>query len=805
MKATKLLPIILPLFMMTEAKAQTKRYVNAAATGTHTGTSWATAYNDLQSALTAAVSGDTIWVAKGTYYPTVIAGSGSDVRDKTFMLTSGVRYFGGFAGTEAMLSDRDSTKILTTNATVLNGDIGVTGDSTDNAYHVVLGISLNSATRFNGFVIMNGNANGTGTNVLLSVKQIDRRNGGGIYLDGSALSMKNLMISNNGAANAGAGMHNRMGTISLTNATFTNNLIISGDPSNGGGAGMSNDSSYATLSNITFYRNNMSGALGGGGIKNNASGGAYTNIVFANNYVSGGNGGGAIYDADSSNPVMNSIQFNSNTASNLGGAMHNDNSKPVLNNVTFYKNFAAVGAGAMHNANASDAVLENTIFRENKTSGNGGAIQNDRSNPGFNNVTCVNNYAVGDGGAMYSYGGSSIFTSIALTSTILDSNRADGNGGGMYNTAAAPVITNSIIARNSAGMSGGGVYGLNYSGAVYTNVTIANNSAGNSGGGMWDDNVGYTKVRNCIVQGNIAPSATDVYTPGLSTAFIAAAVNYSIIGNKYYVLGSSTGTTFTAPTFIDTASNDFRLTAGSQAINTGDSSYFGLSSTPVLSTIVTDIRNSDRIMGTNIDLGAYETCADTLKPTIHIVASPDTAVISGTTVTFTASATILGMTPTYTWKKNGVVIAGVTGPVYTAIAGTNYKNGDTISVLLHSSSACATVDTASSNKVKVGVKPTTGINTITFDENSIKLFPNPNEGTFSIEGNFVGTTQYDINVTDLTGRTIYSENFRAPASNIVGTYTTRKEINMGSNKPGIYFLVISAPDQPRQVLRFVIR
>ncbi len=43
-------------------------YVKSSGTGG--GTTWATAYTDLQLALSVAKSGDEIWVAAGTYFPT---------------------------------------------------------------------------------------------------------------------------------------------------------------------------------------------------------------------------------------------------------------------------------------------------------------------------------------------------------------------------------------------------------------------------------------------------------------------------------------------------------------------------------------------------------------------------------------------------------------------------------------------------------------------------------------------------------------------------------------------------------------
>lgn len=155
-----------------------KEKIEAPDSISHDGQDWdATRAMTLEQALSVANAGDEIWVAKGTY----VAPKGG------FQLKSGVKLYGGLAGTEQSHNEAANPKIQSRkytmrNKTVLKGDIlgNDAIDNTslifpenslrdDNATHVLvmnLGVSNthkndnNEKTVVQGFVIQGGNANG---------------------------------------------------------------------------------------------------------------------------------------------------------------------------------------------------------------------------------------------------------------------------------------------------------------------------------------------------------------------------------------------------------------------------------------------------------------------------------------------------------------------------------------------------------------------------------------------------------------------------------------------------------------------
>jgi predicted outer membrane repeat protein len=304
------------------------------------GTSWGTAYTDLQSALTNYPACLLIYVARGTYKPT-------QTTDRTisFNVRPGVQLYGGFAGNEASLGAR----FLAGNPTILSGDIATAGDSSDNSYHVVVmdGTTADGtiieANLLSDLTIRDGNANGGGTNQGF---------GGGLFCNGSGAGhecspeLANLIFENNSALAGGA---------------------IAND-GHGGGASI-------PYVHHMIVRNNQAPGGSGGAIYNNGGGGTSSPLIeqvtFSGNSA---DFGGAIYDyglAGASNPTIRNSTFYANTAATNGGAMFNNGSSgghasPVIRYTTFHKNRAISSqGGAIYNiAFSGDAApnLSGVIF-----------------------------------------------------------------------------------------------------------------------------------------------------------------------------------------------------------------------------------------------------------------------------------------------------------------------------------------------------------------------------------------------------------------------------------------------------------
>jgi len=98
----------------------------------------------------------------------------------------------------------------------------------------------------------------------------------------------------------------------------------------------------------------------------------------------------------------------------------------------------------------------------------------------------------------------------------------------------------------------------------------------------------------------------------------------------------------------------------------------------------------------------------TVVPTINITALPAGQICSGIPVTYSASFSNEGASPTLSWLKNGVPVAS--GKTYTT---NDLSNGDKIECVLTSHAPCAMPATLTSNRIIADIKETP---TITFPQ-----------------------------------------------------------------------------------------
>jgi hypothetical protein len=238
----------------------TRYYIDANATGTGDGSSWANAMTSINDALTVAGSNTTeIWLAAGIYYPPVSGGNASTITVNIDNLT----IYGGFSGTETQLSERN----IRMNETIISGD-GSQNDTAvdftsasrnDNAMHVFT-IAGNNIT-LDGLTIQDGNAGAMTGN---------GQNGAAVYknFDVTSLSLKNCTIKNNVGQGAGAifARFDGSGVVTLTieNCIFNNNLARYGAAlytySN------TNITETVTISNSLFHDNVVSDSTTGNGV-----------------------------------------------------------------------------------------------------------------------------------------------------------------------------------------------------------------------------------------------------------------------------------------------------------------------------------------------------------------------------------------------------------------------------------------------------------------------------------------------------------------------------------------------------------
>ena len=343
------------------------------------------------------------------------------------------------------------------------------------------------------------------------------------------------------------------GTDRTASFTLKNNVGIYG--------GFAGTETARNQRNITTNVTILSGEIGAAGIADNSY-----HVVSATGTISTPLGNSSILDGF----TITGGNANGTTGNQgNGGGVYVSGASPTLSNISFRDN-SGVNGGALYNESGSNPILVNTLFEYN-TATRGAAIYDDLSSPQITNGTFRLNTAINDGGAI-------------------------------YNTSSSnPTIVDSVFSRNYANRGSGGAVFNNLSNPNFINTTFSNNVA--ITGGAFSNTSSSVAIRNSILYGNQNSSSTT--TNQISGGGVTVA-------NSIIQGGGFTGATDNDPLFVNASADDLRLKTGSPALNAGDSNLLPADSRDLdgdgntTEKIPLDLAGNTRVVGANVDLGAYE-------------------------------------------------------------------------------------------------------------------------------------------------------------------------------------------------------
>ncbi|MFN4235097.1 MAG: T9SS type A sorting domain-containing protein [Bacteroidia bacterium] len=302
---------------------------NTATSPTPDGSTWQTAYINLQDAFNdISVSGsDTIeiWVrATNTPYKPVPNPQPQDGYFNIPGVNKHIYLYGGFNGTETTLNQRPSNA-----HSVLSGDVGVPGDSSDNTRCLIRiedPTSMNNTkVLIDGFVFQDVNYDGTGSTR------------GALFIHRDFVTINNCIFKNNRTSDRGAAI-STIKAIVITNSIFENNTA----------------NLYGGAIDIYLFSPLACFIL---------------NCKFFNNVALTGIGGAIKADYVPNLYLVNSL-FVNNTGAN-GSAAQSFNSNISAVNCTFVKSNGSIFEGASNNTHY---IVNSIIYKSSSTnilSGNG--------------------------------------------------------------------------------------------------------------------------------------------------------------------------------------------------------------------------------------------------------------------------------------------------------------------------------------------------------------------------------------------------------------------------------------------------
>ncbi len=476
----------------------------------------------IQAGIDAAVDGDTVMVADGTY-------TGDGNRDINFL---------GKAIT-VMSENGPETCIIDCEGTEGMNHRGFRFNNQESETSVLNGLSIQNGDTHDlaeGGGILCWGSSPTITNCNLSYNRSKYRGGGIACSESASPTISNCIISHNMAYPVGGG-----GIYCQNNSNpLITNCIITNQNS---GGGIQIYESSPTIVGCTISMNNR-GGIDIGGVDSSPE---IIDCIITNNNRSGdfGRGGGVLITYCSNlGPVLQNCIISENSSSHAGGgiAIRCLNSKTyLLQDCVISGNTTEGNGGGLYIGRTADTIVNRCVI-ENNTAENGGGVYTDsESKMLLDHCSIIGNTAENNGGGIYNTGIESVIYSSLISGnvaqwgggiwsetlgnplSVIDSkiyvNQAVFDGGGLWCRNTPSQLMDSEIMFNTVSNDGGGILCHINAPTLITNCILSDNNADHTGGGIlcWDNSP--PELSNCTLSRNQSGS-----TGGISCVFESAPI-----------------------------------------------------------------------------------------------------------------------------------------------------------------------------------------------------------------------------------------------------------------------------------------
>ncbi len=238
------------------------------------------------------------------------------------------------------------------------------------------------------------------------------------------------------------------------------------------------------------------------------------------------------------------------------------------------------------------------------------------------------------------------------------------------------------------------------------------NNVGTNSASFTASNLVDNDVITCTLVSNATCAIPGIFTSNQLVMNVSSAVTPTIsISTPSTTICTGSNATFTATITNGGSSPLYQWKKNGTNVGLSLSTYIatGLVSGDVITCVLTS--NANCVSNSTATSNSLTmSVVSSLNPSVSIAAS-STTICAGTSVTFTATPTNGGASPSYQWKVNGNNV-GTNSATYTT---TTLANGNIVTCVLTSNASCLSTTTATSNAITItvssAVTPTISIST----------------------------------------------------------------------------------------------